>query len=245
MRSEHGQALTPSAVGADELDEIARKVREAQRHNGLQGTMQIGDLILHRFFKGSERLWRLRRRSKQNSIRKLAARAECPLSKSALNNAVAVYVFCREHPRVQTFGYVGVSHVIAVLTCDSKDSLRWLEKADEERWSVRTLSARIKAERRCNGERRGRPKSALEDATLRRIAAGLDTLLRLSRELSRYPLDAERRARVLGLEQASHQLRDALHALIQQSPSFVLHVSTARVTPRHGASPRPLSTEAG
>lgn len=220
MRSEHGQAHSPPA-GADDLDEVARKVREAQRHNGLQGTMQIGELILHRFFRGSERVWRLRCRSKQNSIRRLAARPECPLSKSALNNAVAVYVFCREHPAVQTFGYVGVSHVIAVLAGHHADRLRWLEQADRERWSVRVLSARIKAERRCNGERRGRPKSAQEDTTLRRIAVGLETLLGLSRELSRYSLDAERRTRVLRLEDASHQLRDALRAVIQQRPGLL------------------------
>jgi hypothetical protein len=139
------------------LDRVVGELRELERRGGIERTLAIGELILMCFFGGNAATWRDRRRNKNNSIRRLASRAECPFSKSALNEAVAVYVASLTLPCVRTFGHIGASHVTAVLGLPERERERMLERADRERMSVRELRRAVVGTRRAEGERRGRP----------------------------------------------------------------------------------------
>jgi hypothetical protein len=122
----------------------------------MERTLAIGKLVLEDF-GGDTSFRRDRRRSKNNSIRRLAERPECPFCKSALNEAVAVYIASLELPCVRTSGHIGPSHVAAVLGVPADQRNGLLERAEKARLSVRRLREQITSLRRARGERRGRP----------------------------------------------------------------------------------------
>jgi|GEM_PF-6014180 len=141
----------------EQLVDVAGRIREIMRHNGLARTLAIGHLMLERFYGGDEKLWRCRRAKKSNSIRRLAARPDCPVGKSTLNEAVGVYVAARQLPFVACAQHIGAGHVAAVLRLDHAGREYWLQRAEREKLSVRELRALLVDDRRANGERRGRP----------------------------------------------------------------------------------------
>lgn len=184
------------------LDRVVTELREIDRRSGIERTLAIGELILGQFFAGDPTAWRDRRRNKNNSVRRIANREDCPFCKSALNEAVAIYVAVLELPRVRTFGHIGASHVASVLKLQGEQRLEMLERAERERLSVRELRKEVVSTRRSEGERRGRPTldavaralSGLE-SDLRRLAATVAELkaLRETQLVGRRRLEAATR----------------------------------------------------
>jgi hypothetical protein len=125
------------------LDEVVIRLREIDRWRGLERTLGIGELILTRFYGGDVAAWRERRRNKQNSIRRLAARKDCPYSKSALTDAVATFVMVAQLPSARTFRHVGASHIASVLSLGPTRADELLTEAETERLSVRQLKRRV------------------------------------------------------------------------------------------------------
>ena len=144
------------------LDKVVAELREIERRTGIERTLAIGELILNQFFGGDPAAWRDRRRNKNNSIRRLAEREDCPFCKSALNEAVGVYVAVVGLPSVRTSGHICASHIASVLSLPMPERQRMLERAEQERWSVRELRQKVILHRRAEGERRGRPPIAPE-----------------------------------------------------------------------------------
>lgn len=186
------------------LDEVVTRLQEIERHNGIERTLAIGELILRQFFGGDPESWQDRRRNKNNSIRRLAARPECPLSKSALSAAVGVYVASVHSPCVRTLGHIGASHVAAVMHLEPGERERVLKQAEAARWSVRELRQNVVSDRRANGERRGRP-----------TAKGEALMLKLARTSVRSLTEALEQARALKtqLEKRSELERIAAEGL--------------------------------
>jgi len=139
------------------LARVLGELRELERRAGIDRTLAIGELILKQFFGGNPAIWRDRRRNKNNSVRRLANSPDCPLSMSALNEAVTVYVASLSLPCVRTLGHIGASHVMAVLGLQESERVRMLELAERERLSVREFRRQAVGARRAKGERRGRP----------------------------------------------------------------------------------------
>jgi hypothetical protein len=142
------------------LDEVAEEIRAVVRQAGLERVLAIGALVLERFFNGSVAEWRNRRRRKNNSVHRLAERPGCPLSRSTLNDAIAVYVVTRELPWVLRGRHLESSHIVAVLPLPREAQQRWLRRAVEQRWSVRQLRDAVRAARRAEGDQRGRPRAS-------------------------------------------------------------------------------------
>jgi hypothetical protein len=140
-----------------ELDTVVTEMREIDRRAGMDRTLAIGRLVLHRFFGGSVQAWQERRKNKNNSVRRLAQHPMCPLSRSALNQAIGIFVAVQALACDQTFGHIGPSHVAAVLHLRPHSQKHWLQRAERERWGVRELKANVTQQRRATGERRGRP----------------------------------------------------------------------------------------
>jgi hypothetical protein len=158
------------------LDEIVSRLREIERRTGIERTLAIGELILKRFFGGDSAVWRERRRNKNNSIRRLARRKDCPFCRSALNEAVAIYVASCDLPCVRTFGHIGASHVAQVLPLPHEQREPLLQRAELERWSVRTLRAEVVSLRRVGGERRGRPSITSQARAMSALRSCLNRL---------------------------------------------------------------------
>jgi hypothetical protein len=152
------------------LEAIVSELRDIERRTGIERTLAIGGLVLDRFFGGDPKVWRDRRRNKNNSIRRLAQRKDCPFSKSALHEAVAVYVASLALPCVRTFGHITASHVASVLKLEQDERESMLERAERERWTVRELRSNVVERRRSDGERRGRPRAGPESQALAQLA---------------------------------------------------------------------------
>ena len=115
--------------------------------------------LVHRFFGGSIDAWRERRKNKNNSVRRLAQHPLCPLSRSGLNQAIGIFLAIESLAFDQTFGHIGPSHIAGVLHLSADAQKQWLERARDERWSVRELKEHVTSDRRAAGERRGRPRN--------------------------------------------------------------------------------------
>lgn len=155
------------------LDRVIHRLHQIERSSGIEKTLAIGRLLLTQFFGSNPAIWRDRRRNKNNSIRRLADREDCPLSRSALNDAVAVYVASRELDCVQTTGHITASHISVVLSLPPVEREEMLRSAEHERWSVRQLKTKVVALRRADGERRGRPAQSDPEKALSIMANAL------------------------------------------------------------------------
>jgi hypothetical protein len=138
-------AVPSATLDEAALDEVVARLREIDQLQGLERTLGIGELILTRFYAGEVAAWRERRRNKQNSIRRLATRRDCPYSKSALNDAVATFVMVAQLPAARTFKHVGASHLAAVLSLKIMRADELLMQAENERLSVRQLKQLVAA----------------------------------------------------------------------------------------------------
>jgi hypothetical protein len=148
------------------LADIAAEIRTIDRQSGWTRALAIGELILKHFFNGSIKEWRTHRRDKEASLRRLALRSDCPVGRSALSEAVAIYVACREIPGGKIREELSPSHLAAVLQLDPRRRIEMLELAIARRWSVRDLRLHVAAQRKNAGERRGRPRSLPAETAL-------------------------------------------------------------------------------
>jgi hypothetical protein len=228
--------MAPRVADVEVIDRVVLELREIERRSGIERTLAIGELILSQFFAGDAAAWRDRRKNKNNSLRRIAARTDCPFCKSALNEAVAIYVAVLELPCVRTFGHIGASHVASVLKLGADQRLEMLERAEREQLSVRELRKEVVCARRSGGERRGRP--ALDatarvladlEGDLRRLATTLDAL----KALDPGDRDAHRR-----IESASHQL------LVLHNQLDGLWAAKPQLQAARGASGRDLRNHA-
>lgn len=202
-----------------ELDAVVDEIREIERKNSLDRTVAIGRLVLHRFFGGSMDAWRERRRNKNNSVRRLAQHPLCPLSRSGLNQAIGIFLAVETLNLDQTFGHIGPSHIATVLHLGPEAQKQWLERARDERWSVRELKEHVTSDRRATGERRGRPRHG-ERA---KAVTALRKVVRLLEEA----VDA--------VEKADLHSRDRgeLETLLQRLAAAEQHLTLMNRSPKH------------
>jgi hypothetical protein len=225
----------PRLVDAARIDSIVAALCELERRNGIDRTLAVGELILTQFFAGDPALWRDRRRNKNNSIRRLAARKDCPFCKSALNEAVAVSVAVRELPCIRTFGHIGASHVACVLSLASEQQRDMLQMADQGRLSVRELRRRVVSARRASGERRGRPAT---DAAMHLLKAAETDARRLAESIDRLrpfmPFADALSSRLRVLASAVDDAASELRACVEASGPGVTRVSSVDLRAQTG-----------
>ena len=157
-----------------ELGRIARQLREISHGSSWSRTLAIGKLILGNFFLGKVEEWRTHRRQKEASIRRLAQRSDCPLGKSALSEAVAIYVARDDLPAFVE--ELTPSHIGLALRLPSVQRLELLRKAHVSGWSVRVMRGEVLALKKRAGERRGRPRFSQSQAALSFAVRSLDAL---------------------------------------------------------------------
>jgi hypothetical protein len=207
MRDEcvhHGPFLTSDAA----LAGVAAELRVIDHRSGWSRTLAIGELILKHFFNGNIEEWRTHRRDKDASIRRLAQRNDCPLGRSALSEAVAVYVACGELPAEGYRDQLRPSHLAATLKVDRAQRVELLERAIAGRWTVRELRQRVCESRKNGGERRGRPRSSPPCAALTYLKNAALMLARASDLMETgYPVveaDVHRQIQILLTQNEAH-----------------------------------------
>jgi hypothetical protein len=206
LGSEKGGSSVSRIAEHDVVGRVVNELCEIARRTGIERTFAIGELILTRFFGGDASAWHDRRRNKNNSVRRLAEREDCPFSKSALNEAIAVHVAVLGLPCVRTFGHISASHVASVLRVSPEARQGILEVADRERWSVRELKQRVVALRRSQGERRGRPARDDESRLISRLQTAVAHLGQGAQQAHHFEtLSSET---VLSLRALGHDLTD-------------------------------------
>jgi hypothetical protein len=173
-----------------EVTEVVKELREIHRKTGLERALAIGQIVLHRFFGGSADVWHERRKNKNNSVRRIAEHPDCPLSRSALNEAIGVYVAAQSLPCVQTSGHITASHIAAVTFLEVENQRAWLDRAEKQRLSVRQLKESIRLERHEAGERRGRPRVAAPRKMIAGVRSTVAALRRAVDAVSGIDLDS-------------------------------------------------------
>ncbi|HEY3496792.1 MAG TPA: hypothetical protein VGK73_18970 [Polyangiaceae bacterium] len=146
-------------VGDTVIGEVLVELRTIDHRSRWDRTLAIGKLIFVRFFQEDERRWQTRQRNKNESIRRLAAKPDCPYGKSMLTQAVGVYLFCLAHREIEYAEPLTPTHVGSVLGLESQEAVRLLETGRTRAWSAREIAAAATRIRRSQGERRGRPQS--------------------------------------------------------------------------------------
>ena len=157
-----------------QLEKIASELREIAHGSSWSRTLATGELVLKHFFAGNVDEWRTHRRQKEASIRRLAQRPECPLGKSALSEAVTIYVARKDLPKC--VDELTPSHVAIALRLPVSQRLAILEKAAGGAWSVRETRNEALLLKRRAGERRGRPRFSQARAALSQLKASLSAL---------------------------------------------------------------------
>jgi len=145
-----------------ELQRVADELKTIAYDSQWERVLAIGRLVFGRFFRNDEGMWRERRRNKDHSIRRLADRPGCPFGKSALTEAVGIYVFCNKHPQVRTFVRITPTHVAKALGLEPAQTLKLLQAGQAEGWSVKDVAAAATRLRKEMGDRRGRPVSGFD-----------------------------------------------------------------------------------
>ena len=176
-----------SSISEGEVARIALERRAIERQSGWQRTLRIGELVLNTFFQGSTETWQSRRRNRDTSIRRLAERPECPLAKSALTEAVAIFVLSREHPWLCESARLTPTHAAAVLGLEPATQVRLLRIAEKEGLSVRSLKQRATQIRRESRGKRGRPHAPFTHKAL----TCAERALRSLRDAERLLCDAD------------------------------------------------------
>ncbi|HEY3252452.1 MAG TPA: hypothetical protein VGJ91_00835 [Polyangiaceae bacterium] len=168
------------AVTDGEIERIAVELRAVERKSAWGRTQDIGRLVLEGLFAGDEAAWRSRSRSKDLSLRRLVQHPKCVFKKTALSDAVGIYLFVKDNASVLELKALTPTHVLQVLRLPQPVALSLLGQASERGASVRELRAEAHALRRQSGERRGRPPSPLErkaETFARRAARQLTAIL--------------------------------------------------------------------
>lgn len=131
-------------LSEDDLASVNAFLSEIVRESGWTRTTAIGELIVSRMFCGAvDALGEPGRVPKHHSIRKLASRADCPLKKSALAQAIAVYAAVQKEPRLRRLAGITPAHVGVVLALPSEERHELLKRAESEKWSVRVLAKMV------------------------------------------------------------------------------------------------------
>jgi len=165
---------SPVELSDGELGKIAAELREIAHGSSWSRTLATGKLVLQHFFGGNVEEWRTHRRQKEASIRRLAQRPDCPLGKSALSEAVAIFAARKDLPKC--VDELTPSHVAIALRLPVAQRVAILEKAAAGAWSVREMRTEALLLKRRAGERRGRPRFSQARAALSQLKASVAAL---------------------------------------------------------------------
>lgn len=124
----------------DEINIVVSKLVQIVRESTLDYAIRVGSLIIHYFYQGDMKRWRLKG-PKTTSFRRLAEHPCLPMSASALYRCVAIYDLCERLNAISRWHRLSASHLRIVLRLSEEDQTRLLSAANANHWSVQRLQA--------------------------------------------------------------------------------------------------------
>lgn len=212
-----------------EIERVALALRGIVQASHWERTLAVGKLIYDSFFGQNENSWRERRRNKNQSIRRLAERPECPFAKSSLTEAIGIYVLCSKYPEARCAGRLSPTHVAKVLGLQPEIAIGLLRTAEQEEWSVREVAAEARRMRKEMGERRGRPLSDLAARATKWGRRALVAVEQMRAELSTASIDASSRDSLCSLCDAIQEELFTAKALLRPNAFPSRPVSIAKI----------------
>jgi hypothetical protein len=149
----------PGVLGDDDLVEVIQRLIELERRSTLETYCEQGRYILEHCYRGSMKRFRSLNGKKTDSIKRMAARVDCPYSESKLYDSVRVADACERLPHLKAHPALKCSHFIKVANLSDEDQAAFLQRAASGRWTVRQLEDEIGSFKRERGERRGAPRA--------------------------------------------------------------------------------------
>ena len=195
------------------LARAATELADVERHIGWARVEKVADVLARYFFHGS--LERVGRKSGARSIRRLAAHPSCPLSKTRLNELLAAYEVARSEPLVRA-SQLTPSHVAVVARLAPQERRALLESAVRERPSVRELKLRVRAMRKNQGDRRGRPPTFPAEKAVTRLENAEIALEQAVQHLSEADSLKHMGPRIALLLDRVHDLVERADALVER-----------------------------
>jgi hypothetical protein len=175
--------LLPAPVPDDEIDAAYDEIRTLARDVALAVHIEVGAIIVRRFYGGDLGAWR-DRGPKDASFRKLAAKFErddaAPDGTSAtgLHRAVSIFVMDQQFG-VSDRKHLTLTHVRALIGLAEGHQARLLTEANDRRWSIERVEREVAKIRKKEGRARGRPPlpGFVKDVTrLRKLLESGDAL---------------------------------------------------------------------
>jgi hypothetical protein len=210
-----------STVAEETIAEVAHAIRAMERGAALQLYVDVGRLIVDRFYQGD--VERARSRApKDASLRKLAEQPDMPLGRTALNDAVRVSAFVESKGGVRTCGHLGPSHLRPLLALPEPEQDRLLVQASEGGWTVQQI------------------KAAAHEATGRKPAGGrppLPAYLKSLHALRRYASDGKKL--FADLDRTEDLDRKEARRLLKAVDALTDHLVEVRERLRARAKPKP------
>jgi hypothetical protein len=197
-----------------ELDGVALELAHLERATGWTRILGIGRIVLERFFAGDRAKWSSRKRNKSQSIRRLAERPGCPLQKTALTEAVGIYILHKDLPTIAQSDHLTPSHAAAVLGLGAPVQTELLRFAERQRLSVSDLRRHAAESRALGSGRSGRPPLPGSRKAITRLTTAV-VALEEAHELveSSADLDDATRGHLLGNLRSCAQLITTLERL--------------------------------
>ncbi|WP_437677693.1 hypothetical protein [Sorangium sp. So ce131] len=154
LQSHHGQT---APVSDEVIDQVVRELNELHSKAALEEALQMGKIIVDRFYGGDLTEWRAHR-SKETSFRRLAARVDLDLRVSAtrLYRSVALYeLSCRLEIGAES--KLTTTHLRLVIGLPTEVQMALLEDVKRSQWSTERLERETTRLRAALEKRRGRP----------------------------------------------------------------------------------------
>lgn len=156
------------------VEQTVMQLRKLMVHRGLEMAIEVGQLIIDRFFSGDASLVAVRLNDCP-TLRSLAAHPELPLSPSKLYRCIGIAKLVEELPEVRWLG-LSATHLSLVLPVEAVHQRRLLLEAAEHGWTTDALDAQVRrVKTRGKG---GRPRLPQVMKTVNHLAmlAGRDEL---------------------------------------------------------------------
>ena len=171
------EAPLPEGSGADQVNEVVLEIRGIRQLSTLRFHLQVGELVVRRFFDGDLATYRSQGR-KSMSLRKLARHPELPISCTALYASINVFELVQRMGGVLAPEHLTFTHYQEVLPASPERQRALLEDAAGNHWSTAQLRAAV-AQLPARGEKKTGGAPSLRPLVLRteRSAAQIEQWL--------------------------------------------------------------------
>ncbi|HEY3235158.1 MAG TPA: hypothetical protein VGJ84_10585 [Polyangiaceae bacterium] len=203
----------PSARIETKIRDVLHGLKGLTYQDRLIIAYRTGKLVVDTLFGGDLGAWQ-KRGARDRAYAKLEAHPELPISGSELYQSLQIHELCCRFPGVLLSKLMTLSHLVEVLPLEPCQQQLLLERAEQERWSVRRMRDAAAPLVALAPPATGRPRTPSINKTLSALAAarafeGAEALLAVDKKTAKALLGICDRA-LEEIERAKRNLRVAV-----------------------------------